>query len=154
MSPLRQFPSCPAEIVRKTERIDVPFTSYFDLDPPRMGELLGLPKAGKTVCGLVAKFPRVDVQAHAQPITRSMLRVELVIKPTFTWDTDIHGQAESFWIVVEDCDGEDILFHDQFILRKDYAEAEENEHVVEFTVPITEPMPPNYFKAATGSGWR
>jgi len=153
MSPLRQFPSCPAEIVRKTERIDVPFTSYFDLDPPRMGELLGLPKAGKTVCSLVSKFPRVDVQANAQPITRSMLRVELVIKPTFTWDADIHGQAESFWIVVEDCDGEDILFHDQFILRKDYAEAEENEHVVEFTVPITEPMPPNYFISVISDRW-
>jgi pre-mRNA-splicing helicase BRR2 len=40
--------------------------------------------------------------------------------------------------MVEDCDGEDILFHDQFILRKDYAMAEMNEHIVEFTVPITE----------------
>ncbi|KAK0633434.1 Sec63 Brl domain-containing protein [Immersiella caudata] len=153
MSPLRQFPTCPAEIVRKAERIEVPFTSYFDLDPPRMGELLGLPKAGKTVCALVAKFPRVEVQAQVQPMTRSMLRVELAITPNFEWDVDVHGLAESFWIVVEDCDGEDILFHDQFILRKDYAESETNEHIVEFTVPITEPMPPNYFISVISDRW-
>ncbi|KAK4099788.1 Sec63-domain-containing protein [Parathielavia hyrcaniae] len=153
MSPLRQFPKCPAEIVRKAERIDVPFRSYFDLDPPRMGELLGLPKAGKTVCGLVAKFPRVEIQANVQPMTRSMLRVELTITPNFEWDMDVHGLSESFWIVVEDCDGEDILYHDQFILRKEYAEAEPNEHVVEFTVPISEPMPPNYFISVISDRW-
>lgn len=153
MSPLRQFPTCPREIVQKAERIDVPFSSYFDLDPPRMGELLGMPRAGKTVCGLVSKFPRVEINAQVQPMTRSMLRVELTITPNFEWDDDIHGLAEGFWIIVEDCDGEDILFHDQFLLRKDYAESESNEHVVEFTVPITEPMPPNYFISVVSDRW-
>src|SRR5699024_7848122 len=52
-----------------------------------------------------------------------------------------------------DCDGEDILFHDQFLLRKDYAESEMNEHLVEFTVPITEPMPPNYFITLVSDRW-
>jgi len=153
MTPLRQFPSCSRNIVQKAERIDVPWSSYFDLDPPRMGELLGMPKAGKTVCSLVAKFPRVEVQAQVQPMTRSMLRIELTITPRFEWDDEIHGTAESFWIIAEDCDGEDILFHDQFILRKDFAQAEMNEHIVEFTVPITEPMPPNYFVTVTSDRW-
>jgi pre-mRNA-splicing helicase BRR2 len=153
MSPLRQFPNCPAEIVRKAERIEVPFSSYFDLDPPRMGELLGLPKAGKAVCGLVAKFPRVKIRGDVQPMTRSMLRVELTITPNFEWDDEIHGLSESFWIIVEDCDGEDILFHDQFILRRDYAQLEENDHIVDFTVPISEPMPPNYFISVISDRW-
>ncbi|KAL1882717.1 hypothetical protein VTK73DRAFT_1237 [Phialemonium thermophilum] len=153
MSPLRQFPSCPREIIQKAERIDVPFSNYFDLDPPRMGELLGMPRAGKTVCGLVAKFPRVEVNAQVQPMTRSMLRAELTITPNFEWDDDIHGLAEIFWIIVEDCDGEDILFHDQFLLRKDYVESESNEHIVEFTVPITDPMPPNYFISVVSDRW-
>ncbi|KAL1837430.1 hypothetical protein VTJ49DRAFT_3782 [Mycothermus thermophilus] len=153
MSPLRQFPNCPGEIIRKVERTEVPWSSYFDLDPPRMGELLGMPKAGKTVCNLVAKFPRVEIQANVQPVTRSMLRVELTITPNFEWDVDVHGLSESFWIVVEDCDGEDILFHDQFILRREHAEAESNEHVVDFAVPITEPMPPNYFISVISDRW-
>ncbi|KAH8602881.1 Sec63 Brl domain-containing protein [Bisporella sp. PMI_857] len=153
MTPLRQFPGCPKDILQKAERIDVPFTNYFDLDPPRMGELLGLPRAGKTVCNLVSKFPRVEVQAQVQPMTRSMLRIELTITPNFEWDDEIHGTAESFWIIAEDCDGEEILFHDQFILRKDFAQAEMNEHLVEFTVPVTEPMPPHYFVTVLSDRW-
>lgn len=153
MTPLRQFPTCPRDIIQKAERIDVPWTSYFDLDPPRMGELLAMPKAGKTVCNLVQKFPRLEVQAQVQPMTRSMLRAELTITPNFEWDDAIHGAAESFWIIVEDCDGEDILFHDLFLLRRDYAQSEMNEHLVEFTVPITEPMPPNYFITLLSDRW-
>lgn len=155
MTPLRQFPLRPNErgIVTKAERVDVPWSSYFDLDPPRMGQLLGMPKEGRRVCELVAKFPRVEVQAQAQPMTRSMLRVELSITPTFEWDDSLHGSAENFWIMVEDCDGEDVLFHDQFLLRKDYAISESNEHMVEFTVPITDPMPPNYFISVVSDRW-
>ncbi|KYK55420.1 hypothetical protein DCS_07383 [Drechmeria coniospora] len=153
MSPLRQFPTCPRDIVQKAERMDVSWNSYFDLDPPRMGELLGMPRAGRTVCGFVSKFPRLDVEAQVQPMTRSMLRVELSITPNFEWDDSIHGMAEGFWIIVEDCDGEDILFHDSFLLRKEYAQAESNEHVVDFTVPITDPMPPNYFVSVVSDRW-
>ncbi|KAJ4416368.1 Pre-mRNA-splicing helicase BRR2 [Gnomoniopsis sp. IMI 355080] len=153
MTPLRQFPNCPREIVQKAERTDVPWSNFFDLDPPRMGELLGMPKAGRTVVGLVNKFPRVEVQAQVQPLTRTMLRVELTITPNFEWDEEVHGQAESFWILVEDCDGEEILFHDTFLLRKDYAESESNDHIVDFTVPITDPMPPNYFISVVSDRW-
>ena len=155
MTPLRQFPRamCPVEIITKSEKIDVPWSSYFDLDPPRMGELLGMPKQGRKVCELVQKFPRLEVQAQVQPVTRSMLRVELTITPNFEWDDVLHGTSQSFWIIVEDCDGEDILYHDTFVLRRDYAQSEMNEHLVEFTVPITEPMPPNYFVTLTSDRW-
>ncbi|GAT28918.1 pre-mRNA splicing helicase [Aspergillus luchuensis] len=153
MTPLRQFPTCPRDILQKAERIDVPWASYFDLDPPRMGELLGMPKAGRVVCDLVSKFPRLEVQAQVQPVTRSMLRVELTITPNFVWDEALHGNAQDFWILVEDCDGEEILFHDQFLLRGDIAQSEMNEHLVEFTVPITEPMPPNYFISLVSDRW-
>ncbi|OJJ46243.1 hypothetical protein ASPZODRAFT_16841 [Penicilliopsis zonata CBS 506.65] len=152
MSPLRQLP-CPRDILQKAERIEVPWSSYFDLDPPRMGELLGMPKAGRVVCDLVSKFPRLEVQAQVQPITRSMLRVELTITPNFIWDEALHGAAQDFWILVEDCDGEEILYHDQFVLRKDFAQSEMNEHLVDFTVPITEPMPPNYFISVVSDRW-
>ncbi|KAF2452650.1 Sec63 Brl domain-containing protein [Lineolata rhizophorae] len=153
MTPLRQFPNCSRDIIQKAERIDVPWSSYFDLDPPRMGELLGMPKAGKTVCSLVSKFPRLEIQAQVQPMTRSLLRVELSITPSFEWDNELHGAAEGFWILAEDCDGEEILFHDQFLLRREYAMSEMNEHLVEFTVPITDPMPPNYFITVVSDRW-
>ena len=153
MTPLRQFPECSADIVKKAERIDVPWSSYYDLDPPRMGELLGMPRQGRQVCGMVEKFPRLDISAQVQPVTRSMLRVELTLTPKFVWDDNLHGRAENWLILVEDCDGEEILFHDHFLLRKEYAIAEMSEHLVEFTVPITEPMPPNYFITVLSDRW-
>ncbi|KAF2132591.1 pre-mRNA splicing helicase-like protein [Dothidotthia symphoricarpi CBS 119687] len=153
MTPLRQFPLCPRDVLQKAERIDVPWSSYFGLDPPSMGELLGMPKAGRTVCQLVEKFPRLEIEATPRPITRSLLKMELTIRPNFVWDSSVHGASEAFWILVEDCDGEQILFHDQFILRKDYAEGDMNEHLVELTVPIDEPMPPNYFITVLSDRW-
>ncbi|KHJ35859.1 putative sec63 brl domain-containing protein [Erysiphe necator] len=153
MTPLRQFQGCPKDIIQKVERMSVPWASYFDLDPPRMSELLGMSRAGRTVCNLVSKFPRLEVQASIQPMTRSMLRVELTITPNFTWDNEIHGTAETFWIFAEDCDGEEILSYDQFILRKIFAEAEMNEHIVELTVPISKPIPPNYFVSLISDRW-
>jgi pre-mRNA-splicing helicase BRR2 len=153
MTPLRQFPSCPREVVQKAERIDVNWSSYFGLDPPNMAELLGMPKAGRVVCSLVEKFPRLEIEATPRPVTRSLLRMELLIRPNFVWDTELHGTSEAFWILVEDCDGEQILFHDQFILRKDYAQGDVNEHLIEFTVPIDEPMPPNYFITVLSDRW-
>jgi hypothetical protein len=47
-----------------------------------------------------------------------------------------------FWIIVEDVDGEQILHHEPFILR---AQNASDEHVVNFTVPMLDPMPPQYF---------
>ncbi|KAF2662907.1 Sec63-domain-containing protein [Lophiostoma macrostomum CBS 122681] len=153
MSPLRQFPRCPRDVVQKAERIDVPWAAYFGLDPPNMGELLGMPKAGKLVCQLVEKFPRLHIEATPRPVTRSMIRLELTIRPDFVWDDELHGASEAFWILVEDCDGEQVLFHDTFLLRRDYANQEMNEHLVELTVPIDEPMPPNYFVTAISDRW-
>ncbi|OLL21933.1 Pre-mRNA-splicing factor brr2 [Neolecta irregularis DAH-3] len=150
MSPLRQFTSCPADVIRRVERKDFPWTRYFDLDPPEMGELLGLPKFGRLVHGLVHKFPRLKLQAHVQPITRSLLRIELSITPDFQWDEAIHGFAEQFWIIAEDSDGERILFHDSFVLRQKYAT---DEHIIDLTVSVSDPIPPNYFITVVSDRW-
>ncbi|THU99503.1 hypothetical protein K435DRAFT_939008 [Dendrothele bispora CBS 962.96] len=60
----------------------------------------------------------------------------------FRWDEKIHGGAEMFMILVEDVDGEVILFHDNFLVLQRYAE---DEHNVTITVPMFEPVPPNYY---------
>jgi len=158
MSPLRQFPVAPTQlkpIVTKAEKAaEFTWNKYFTMDVPHLTELFnGNARAGKLVHSLVEKFPRLSVQAQFQPITRSMLRVELTITPEFIWEDAYHGTAEQFWILAEDCDGEQILFHDLFVLRKNYATSENNEHLVEFTVPMTEPMPPNYFITVVSDRW-
>src|ERR1700761_4672470 len=92
----------------------------------------------------------LSLQAQVQPITRSLIRVDLSITPDFRWDEKIHGTVENFWIFVEDVDGELLLFHDQFILRQRYAE---EEHMVTFTIPMTSPTPPNYYVSVVSDRW-
>ncbi|KXN91384.1 hypothetical protein AN958_00907 [Leucoagaricus sp. SymC.cos] len=150
MTPLRQFKGVPAEIIRKAEGKQFPWYRYFDLTPPEIGELIGIQNAGKLVHRLVHSFPKLQLQAQVQPITRSLLRVDLSIIPDFRWDEKVHGGAETFIILVEDVDGEVILFHDNFILRQRYAE---DEHNVTLTVPMFEPVPPNYYISIISDRW-
>ncbi|KAF8555606.1 Sec63-domain-containing protein [Imleria badia] len=150
MTPLRQFKGVPQEVIRKAEGKQFPWYRYFDLQPPELGELIGIPNAGKLVYRLVHNFPKLQLQAQVQPITRSLLRIDLSIVPDFRWEEKIHGSAETFFILVEDVDGEIILFHDTFVLRQRYAEAEHN---VTITVPMFEPVPPNYYISVVSDRW-
>ncbi|CAK5277379.1 unnamed protein product [Mycena citricolor] len=150
MTPLRQFKGIQADIVRKAEGKQFPWYRYFDLSPPEIGELIGIPNAGRLVHRLVHSFPKLQLQAQVQPITRSLLRIDLSIMPDFRWDDKIHGGSETFLVLIEDVDGEIILFHDTFVLRKRYAE---DEHHVTFTVPMFEPIPPNYYLSVISDRW-
>ncbi len=58
---------------------------------------------------------RDRLQAQVQPIMRPLLRIELSIVPDFCWDENIHGTAETFLILVENVDGEVVLFSDPAI---------------------------------------
>jgi pre-mRNA-splicing helicase BRR2 len=150
MTPLRQFKGVPQEVIRKAEGKQFPWYRYFDLDPPEIGELIGIPNAGRLVHRLVHSFPKLQLQAQVQPITRSLLRIDLSIVPDFRWDEKTHGTAETFLIMVEDVDGEIVLFHDSFVLRQRYAE---DEHNVTITVPMFEPVPPNYYISVVSDRW-
>ena len=68
--------------------------------------------------------------------------MDLTITPDFLWDEKVHGGVEPFWILVEDTDGEFLLHSQSFLLRQAFAQ---EEHLVTFTVPVSEPLPPQYF---------
>ena len=73
-SPLRQIPNVPEVVSRKLERkSDIEWYRYADLTPTDLGELVGVPKMGRALHKLVHQFPKLDISAHVQPITRSML---------------------------------------------------------------------------------
>ncbi|KAI9105295.1 Sec63 Brl domain-containing protein [Phlyctochytrium arcticum] len=151
MSPLRQIRGFPAEIIKRLERKEFPWERYYDLNPQELGELAGVPKAGKLIHKAVHEFPKVILQAHVQPITRSMLRIDLTITPDFQFDEKVsNGGAEAFWVLIEDVDSEMVLYHDVFVLKQRYAE---EDHHMTFTVPLFEPLPPNYFVSVVSDRW-
>lgn len=150
MSPLRQFKGFPLDIIHKLERKDIAWDRYSDLTAQELGELVSMPKHGKMIFKYVHQFPKLDVVPYVQPITRSMLKIELDIVPSFDYDQTVHGGAETFWVFVEDVDAEVILYHDNFILKSRYAQ---DEHTMSFTVPLFEPLPPNYFISVISDRW-
>ncbi|XP_049856999.1 putative U5 small nuclear ribonucleoprotein 200 kDa helicase [Schistocerca gregaria] len=150
MSPLRQFRKMPEEIVKKIEKKNFPWERLYDLGPNEIGELIRVPKLGKTIHKYVHQFPKLELSTHIQPITRSTLRVELTITPDFQWDEKLHGASEAFWILVEDVDSEVILHHEYFLLKSKYST---DEHLVKFFVPVFEPLPPQYFLRIVSDRW-
>ena len=96
MTPLRQFASVLegvqggkdastshdlGEIARRIERKEqFRWNDFFDFSAQRIGELIKYPKMGKVILGYVHKFPRLEISAFVQPITRSTVRIELELK--------------------------------------------------------------------------
>ncbi|KII64997.1 U5 small nuclear ribonucleoprotein helicase [Thelohanellus kitauei] len=150
MCPLRQFAKIPPEIVRKIEKKDFHWERFFDLEPHEVGEVIHAPKMGKVLHKFIHHIPKLELSAHAHPITRSLLRIELSLIPDFKWDETIHGNAEAFWVFVTDVDNERILHSEYFILNHRYAE---EEHYFKFYVPIFDPVQPHYYVKVISDKW-
>jgi pre-mRNA-splicing helicase BRR2 len=150
-SPLRQFKHVPEVVCRKLERkSDIDWARYIDLTPSDLGELVGVAKMGRVLHKLVHQFPRLELSAQIQPITRSMLRVELTIVPAFQFDIEVHGYSQFFHLLVEDINGEIILHHESFAIK---SKDSDHEQVIVFTVAILDPLPPAYFVRVLSDRW-
>lgn len=150
-SPLRQFEGrIPNDIIKRIEGKDISWEQLYDLEAPAIGELIRFPKMGKEVYKCVHQLPRLELQGSVQPITRSTLRVELTLTPDFQFDPNVHGTAEPFYILVEDVDSELLLHHEFFLLKRKFVN---QEHVVTFTVPLFDPMPPCYYIRVVSDRW-
>lgn len=158
MFPLRQFKtgggssgtSLPDAILRSLEKKDIPFERLYDLKEHELGELVRQPKIGKTLYRMLRQFPKFDVQATIQPITRSMLHVEVTLTADFQMDPEVHGTGEPFWLLVEDCNSEKILYHDYIVLKTKYAT---EPYKLDFMVPLLDPLHPTYFMTILSDRW-
>jgi pre-mRNA-splicing helicase BRR2 len=150
-SPLRQFPAIPEVIIRKLEKnSDLNWDRYFDLKPADLGEIVKIPKMGKTLYKFVHMFPKLVLSASVQPVTRSLLRIDLTIMADFEFDASVHEGGILFWILVEDMDGEKILHYEPFMLK---ARSANFEHSINLAVALQDPMPPQYFVRVVSDRW-
>ena len=46
-----------------------------------------MPKVSKILYNLIKEVPRVEMEAYAHPITRSLLKIELTIIKKFNWNS-------------------------------------------------------------------
>lgn len=85
----------------------------------RSGHMIKHPRMGATVKSCVDQIPAISLASSIQPITRTVLRVRLTIKPEFQWNDKVHGStSEPWWVWVEDPDNNHIYHSEYFLLHK------------------------------------
>lgn len=123
---------------------------------------------GKKIFHIIHSFPRVDLSATVHPITSTTLKIDLTITPNFEFNSNnrqsfsvggddgsgsssmVAKGSEAFWILVEDVDGEKLLYAEYFILKEKYVQ---EDHNLYFTVDLTSPLPPQYFIRVVSDRW-
>ncbi|KNC80924.1 activating signal cointegrator 1 complex subunit 3 [Sphaeroforma arctica JP610] len=149
-SPLRQMNTLNPQILTKIEDCELSVEDLREMPEGEIGDILHHPRIGSVVKNCVREFPYLNIEYKLQPITRTVLRVSLTIDADFRWKDQLHGGAQSWWIVVEDAGNEHYYHSEHFTLnKKQYKET----HNIVFTVPVFDPMPPQYFVRAMSDYW-
>uniref|UniRef100_A0A1D1YQG8 RNA helicase n=1 Tax=Anthurium amnicola TaxID=1678845 RepID=A0A1D1YQG8_9ARAE len=150
--PLRQFDrDLSADILRKLEERGADLDHLCEMEEKDIGILIRYIPGGKLVKQYLGYFPWISLSANVSPITRTVLKVDLLITPDFVWKDHYHGAAERFWILVEDSENDHIYHSELFTLTKKMAKGVSQK--ISFTVPIFEPHPPQYFIRAVSDSW-
>lgn len=150
-SPFRQFGDlAPAEIIKATEASHLPFMSYFQLSAAELSEAINFKGSSQLAYDLLRQFPKVSLECQAQPVSPSMIRVLVDVYPEWEWNWKVHGSSESFLLLVEDCDGEQILYDE---IVKITPKTVNRGFAVDFTVPTTDPLPPSMFVTLISEKW-
>ncbi len=148
--PLRQFDTLNWDVIRRLEEKRATLPQLLDMGAAEIGQLVHNMRSGRVVLDLARKVPQLELQAAIQPITRGILRVTLKIRAAFEWQDRWHGTVEPWWIWVEDAENERVYHSEPWLLQK---RQRDELHVVAFTIPIFEPLPPQYTVRAVSDRW-
>ena len=153
--PLRQFKTCPVEVIKRLEASTVPWGDYLQLETPaEVGRAIRSEKYGKQVYDLLKRFPKMSVTCNAQPITRSVMRFNIEIIADWIWDMNVHGSLEPFLLMLEDTDGDSILYYDVLFITPDIVG---HEFTLSFSYELKQHnqnnLPPNFFLTLISENW-
>ena len=150
---LRQFEkTLKPETLFKLEEKKATLDRLWDMSAGEIGSLLKLnAQIGGQIKQCMRAMPHLNMMAVVQPITRSVLRVSVTLIPEFEWRETIHGTLQRWLIWVEDPVNEHIYHHETFNLSK--KQCNDGAQYLAFTIPIFEPVPPQYFLRAMSETW-
>ncbi|BES93589.1 activating signal cointegrator 1 complex subunit [Nesidiocoris tenuis] len=152
-TPLRQFSNLSHEIIEKIEQRDLSVISLREMDSKEIGLLLRHSKMGPVVKKCAFEFPLVELDASVHPITRTVLRVKLLITPDFNWNDRVHGKSsEPYWVWIEDPTDTNIYHSEYFLLTRKQVIYKETQELV-MTIPLVEPIPAQYLIKVTNDRW-
>ncbi|XP_059051963.1 activating signal cointegrator 1 complex subunit 3 [Achroia grisella] len=152
-SDMRQFNCFTIETLKHIEYPMLKPDQIRDMDWKEIGDLIRNPKNATHLKKCADEFPLLEMEASLHPITRTVLRIRLIITPNFKWNDKYHGKApEAFWIWVEDPDTDIMYYHEYFLITKKQVITKEPQELI-ITIPISEPLPPQYYIRATSERW-
>ena len=91
-SPLRQFSILSPEIQRKLEAKRLTVSKLREMDCKEIGLMVHHVRMGGTIKACVEQIPQLEIEANIQPITRTVLRLRLAIRPAFRWNDKVRSR--------------------------------------------------------------
>ncbi|SCU86661.1 LANO_0C08768g1_1 [Lachancea nothofagi CBS 11611] len=147
--PLCQF-ELPEPVIRRLREKRPSMDSLFGLDAEELGELVHNKRAGHKLHSALDRFPLLDVNAEIFPITANVMRIHVTLTPSFFWDVKVHGNAQFFWLFVEESDKSQILHVEKLIISKRQMK---NPHEMDFMIPLSDPLPPQVVAKVVSDVW-
>ena len=149
LSPLRQFFKIDSKIIRKIEQQEhLTWEHFLYMTQNQINNIIKNEEDSRIVFNSIKIFPRFEYNLSAQPISRNLIEIEILIKKNFDWDYNIHGNSQFLWILVLDCDQENLIYYQPIIFYKD-----NYEKTFKFKIFIEEPYSPNYFVKVMNDQW-
>lgn len=147
--PMVQF-NLPEPILRNLRARKPTMEALRDMEAGELGDLIHNNRMGNTLYTLVGKFPYLEIDAEIFPITSNVMRVHIDLSPDFIWDERYHGNAQIFWVTIEESDKSEILHIEKFILNKKQMKSP---HELNFMIPISDPAPPQIVARVISDSW-
>uniref|UniRef100_A0A8C9Y3Z0 Activating signal cointegrator 1 complex subunit 3 n=1 Tax=Sander lucioperca TaxID=283035 RepID=A0A8C9Y3Z0_SANLU len=137
--PLRQFPNLSHVVLNRLEERKLTVDKLKEMRKDEIGHMLHHVNIGLTVKQCVHQIPSITMEANIQPITRTVLRVRLIITPDFRWNDQVYYALT--------CDPTAVVCFSLYLKRNISNEIEL------FTIPIFEPLPSQYYIRAVSDRW-
>ena len=151
--PLKQHPLLKPELAAKLENRNVTLERLREMEPSEIGHLIHHVSMGNFVKRSAQEIPVLDIEVSMQPITRTVLRVRLLVTANFRWNDKVHGKtSEPFYIWVEDPESDHMYHNEYFMVTRKQVMTKEPQEIC-FTIPIFEPLPTQYYVRAISDRW-
>jgi activating signal cointegrator complex subunit 3 len=75
-------------------------------------------QAGGKIQSFIRLLPRLVVECDIKPVSGSLLICRISLLADFAWNNRWHGVAQSFWVWVEDTEGDKVFHCEQVLVSK------------------------------------
>lgn len=147
--PMNQFQLQP-QIIKLIEAKKPTMEHLREMNSAELGDLVHNKSMGPKLHKLIGRFPYLLLDVECFPITTNVMRIHVTIEADFVWNFESHGNAQFFWILVEDSDNSNILHFEKFILNK---KSFGSIHELDFMIPLSNPPPPQILIRAINDTW-